>query len=187
MQLKCVVAGPSGAGKTCALITHTSSSFPADYIPTLCHDFQMSGFITPETAYTITYWDIQGGVDYAKYRILAYPHTDVFMLLFDVSTGVDNVEQTLSFWLQEITKNSSSLDVPIVLAGSKTDLRNCSGVATASFDDGARLAKKLNLKKYLEFSSLNNVGLEELFAEVVEIGYQYRRNQRKVKRTCTLL
>ena len=79
-------------------------------------------------------------------------------------------------------------DIPIILVGSKIDLR-FNGVTTISTVEGEAMAEKIGAAKYMEISSLRDIGITELFEEVLKIGHQYNTVKRKKKkrRKCVIL
>lgn len=74
--------------------------------------------------YNVALWDTAGQEDYDRLRPLSYPQTDCFLVAFDVSrpTSLANVRDK---WLPEITMHCPG--VPILLVGTKSDLRNADG------------------------------------------------------------
>merc|ERR1712176_784904 len=107
-----------------------------------------------------------GGEDYPRLRPLSYPQTDVFLLLFSVTDRPPAFEEIKSYWWPEL--NHHCPDVPIILIGSKIDLRN-NGVATISTFDGQAMADKIGAAKYMEISSLQNRGLAELLMRLAKM------------------
>ena len=188
IDIKCVVVGNHGAGKTCALISLTTD-FQLDwgpelYVPTLMHDFKKRGELE-DTPFCVEFWDTKGLEEYSRLRPLAYPGSHVFLLFFDITDSKERFEGIFSFWWPEIRRFSS--DVPIILVGSKIDLRD--NGTTISTVEGEAMAKRIGAAQYMELSSLQDTGLSELFEAVASIGYNYTRMKtiRKKKTKCNVL
>merc|ERR1712035_302253 len=102
----------------------------------------------------------------ARLRPLSYPQTDVFLVCFSIisRTSFDNLE---SKWLPEIRHHCPN--VPVVLVGTKSDLR----------DDPYSLetCKKFGASGYVECSALTHENINEVFNEAL------RASQIKPKRT----
>ena len=136
-------------------------------------------------SYELGLWDTGGRKDYYRFRPLSYPETDVFLLLFDVEDSRNDLELIHSHWWAELHHHCPY--VPIILVGSKIDLRD-SGLTTISTVEGEAMAKKIGAAKYMEISSLKDKGVTELFEEVVSIGLRYNTTiKRKKKRNCSIL
>ena len=83
-------------------------------------------------------------------------------------------------WLPELKYHSR--DVPIVLVGTKIDLRedektlkeltkyNESVITT---EMGAQLAKEIGAERYTECSALTNEGMKETFSKILIVGANY--------------
>src|SRR6185436_2596273 len=69
-------------------------------------------------------WDTAGQEDYDKLRPLSYPQTDVFLIAYSIISpnSFDNVK---SKWYPELCHHAPN--VPIILVGTKSDLRNDQG------------------------------------------------------------
>ena len=70
-------------------------------------------------------WDTAGQEDYDRLRPLSYPDTDVLLLCFAVDNP-DSFENVADKWAIELHTFCSG--APIILVGTKTDLRRDSDV-----------------------------------------------------------
>ena len=185
IRLKTVAVGYGAAGKTCMYIRFARGEFP-EYSPTVFDNDVVDGEVNGQS-YELGLWDTGGGEDYWRLRPLCYPETDVFLLLFDVEGSRDDLELIHSYQWTELHHHCP--DVPIILVGSKIDLRD-NGLTTISTVEGEAMAKKIGAAKYMEISSLKDIGVTKLFEEVVVIGLHYNttvKGKMKKKRKCIIL
>merc|ERR1719318_1339216 len=103
-------------------------------------------------------WDTAGQEDYDRLRPLSYPQTDVFLVAFSIISphSFDNVK---SKWWPEI--NHHGPGVPIILVGTKSDLRNdqslaqklsSKGMTIISPEEATARSDEIGAVKYLECS-----------------------------------
>lgn len=133
-------------------------------------------------------WDTSGQEDYDRLRPLSYTGADVFMICFSVAsrTSFENVRLK---WYPEV--RSYLKHAPIVLVGTKIDLRSSSPSASASngggskstlgpvtYAQGIRMAKDIGAEAYVECSALTQQGLKEAFDEAVRV-VMYPSNRKK--------
>lgn len=131
-------------------------------------------------------WDTSGQEDYDRLRPLSYTGADVFMICFSVAsrTSFENVRLK---WYPEV--RSYLKHVPIVLVGTKIDLRSASPSTSASdsakstlgpvtYAQGIRMAKDVGAEAYVECSALTQQGLREAFDETVRV-VMYPSNRKK--------
>lgn len=183
--IKNVTVGYVGAGKRSLLITYTTGKFPSEYTPTVFDNYQADGDMDGKK-YQLGFFDTGGGEDYERLRPLSYPQTDVFTLLFDVSNSDERFNEIHSYWWAELHHHCP--DVPIVLVASKIDLRKGDGSKTISKEEGQVMSERIGAAKYMEISSLENLGLNELYKEVITLGYEHSVGAEKRKRKkCIIL
>eukprot|EP00058_Branchiostoma_floridae_P005060 XP_002590548.1 hypothetical protein BRAFLDRAFT_124528 [Branchiostoma floridae] len=130
--------------------------------------------------YNMAFWDTAGQEDYDRLRPLSYPQTDIFLMCFDIGNR-DSFENISEKWFPEVRHFCP--DTPIILVGTKNDLRSASDVCRCcvrcvSWQEGQQVATSLNLP-YHETSSLKQVGLKELMNHAVQLGSQSVRRQKK--------
>jgi hypothetical protein len=101
-QLKCVVVGDTQVGKTATLITYTTSIFPAVYLPRTYDHFQCT-LTCRGASVCLGLWDTVEGPDYHydRLRVLSYPQTDVFLILFSLDQP-ESLQRVASKWVPEI-------------------------------------------------------------------------------------
>jgi len=171
-HIKCVAVGDGAVGKTALLITYTTNVYPTEYIPTVFDNYSAMVMVDGKPV-SLGLWDTAGQEDYNSLRPLSYPQTDVFMLLFSVisPTSFENVK---SRWMPEISHYCPNC--PIVLVGTKTDLRDDSEVRQRlgerrlqpiSFEQGTQLAKEIGAVKYVECSAFSREGVKNTFDESI--------------------
>ena len=183
--IKNVTVGYGGAGKTTLLFTYTTGKFPHEWYPVIFDNCPIDGEINGKE-YRMGLFDTAGGEDYERIRPLSYPQTDVFTLLFDVSDNKDRFNQIHSYWWAEL--NHYCPDTPIVLVASKIDLRYKEGKKTMSKEEGQAMAEKIGAAKYMEVSSLENIGVSELYREVITLGYAHSVDvEEKKRKKCAIL
>lgn len=188
--IKCVVVGDGAVGKTCLLISYTTSSFPTEYVPTVFDNYSANVMVDGKTL-QLGLWDTAGQEDYDRLRPLSYPGTDIFLVCFSVEspTTFDNVTKK---WYPEIHQHVPA--APFILVGTKTDLRNDAKTlkeleskrqSPITKQQGEQLCAELKLIKYLECSALTRDGINEVFNEAIRIVLSTRAAGQKKK--CNIL
>lgn len=170
--IKCVVVGDGTVGKTCMLISYTTDSFPAEYVPTVFDNYS-APMVCDGVQVSLGLWDTAGQEDYDRLRPLSYPQTDVFLICFSV-VSPSSFENVTSKWYPEIKHHCP--DAPILVVGTKIDLREDKPTLQALSENnqspvrreaGQRLSNKIRAVKYLECSALTQRGLKQVFEESV--------------------
>ncbi|ORY74570.1 rac gtpase [Protomyces lactucae-debilis] len=189
--MKCVVVGDGAVGKTCLLISYTTNAFPGEYIPTVFDNY--SATVTVDGApVNLGLWDTAGQEDYDRLRPLSYPQTEVFLICFSLVNPA-SCENVKSKWISEVRHHAP--DVPIILVGTKMDLRDDRetidrlsqrGQSPVTFSEGLLLAKEIRAVKYLECSALNQKGLKGVFDEAIRAVLTPQTTRRKEKK-CAIL
>ena len=110
-EVKCVVTGDGGVGKTCTLVTYAQGAFPVEYTPTIFDNHEVRSFFIfysktfdrfsdnkhlydDKQVYVdinmkkvkLNLCDTAGQEDYDRLRPLSYTNTDILLILFDLGT-----------------------------------------------------------------------------------------------------
>ncbi|XP_020389786.2 rho-related GTP-binding protein RhoG-like [Stegostoma tigrinum] len=188
--IKCVVVGDGAVGKTCLLISYTTNAFPGEYVPTVFDNYSAQMTVDGRTV-SLNLWDTAGQEEYDRLRTLSYPQSNVFIICFSVASpsSYANVRHK---WQPEVLHHCPN--VPILLVGTKKDLRNDSetvkklkeqSLSPTTMHQGVTLAKQIRAVKYLECSALNQDGIREVFVEAVRaVLYPHKKKKSK---NCVLL
>jgi len=189
-NIKCVVVGDGAVGKTCLLISYTTNAFPGEYIPTVFDNYSANVMVDGKPI-NLGLWDTAGQEDYDRLRPLSYPQTDVFLVCFSViaSSSFENVKTK---WVPEITHHAPN--VPIVLVGTKSDLRKDDNMAKqlasrnqamVTVENAQRMAKEIGAVSFLECSALTQEGLKQVFDDAIRAAMAGTKKPPKKK--CVLL
>ena len=119
-QVKLVVVGDGGVGKTSFLICETTRNLPCNYVPTVFDNYT-ANIMVRGFPFTGSLWNTAGQEDYDHLRPLSYPETDVFIVCFDVASrgSFQNVSEK---WVPEVRHFVP--EAVVLLLGTKTDLRS---------------------------------------------------------------
>lgn len=167
-QIKCVVVGDGAVGKTSMLQCYAENKFPDDYVATVFDNYSANLKVDGEYL-VLNLWDTAGQETHDRLRPLSYPGTDVFLVCFSVASRT-SYEHATEKWFPEIRHHCP--DVPIVLVGTKTDLRDMKDKHNhdeeiLSPTDGVLLKNKIKAVKYLECSAKMQKGLTNVFEEAI--------------------
>ena len=183
-SIKLIVVGDKAVGKPCLLIGSTDGIFPTAYNPTVFDNYSTQVQVEDgreKRVVTLGLWDTAGQEDFDRLRPLSYPNTDVFLVCVSVISPESFVNAKTK-WIKEIKHHCP--DIPTVLVGLKTDLRDDSETirklkftnsAPVPFREGVRLAKEIGAVTYLECSAKTQNGLKAVFDEAIKIVIQQEK------------
>eukprot|EP00808_Paulinella_micropora_P009950 g6626.t1 len=179
-NIKCVVVGDGAVGKTCLLISYTTNAFPGEYIPTVFDNYSANVMVDGKPV-NLGLWDTAGQEDYDRLRPLSYPQTDNEMVSRDPASRPKC--------------SHHAPNVPILLVGTKSDLRNdantqatlsSKGMSMVTQAQGMDLVKSLGLQQpgsthqgYLECSALTQEGLKTVFNEAIRAALNKPKPKKK--------
>ncbi|CAI9285967.1 unnamed protein product [Lactuca saligna] len=170
--IKCVCVGDGAVGKTCMLICYTSNKFPTDYIPTVFDNFSANVAVDGSIV-NLGLWDTAGQEDYSRLRPLSYRGADIFVLAFSLMSRA-SYENVLKKWMPELRRFAP--DVPVVLVGTKLDLRDDkgyladhSGSNPITYAQGEELRKQIGAVAYVECSSKTQQNVKAVFDTAIKV------------------
>ena len=192
-SIKAVVVGDGAVGKTCMLMSFSQDIFPEEYLPTVFDNYSKNTIVDGNLI-NLGLWDTAGQEDYDRIRPLSYPQTDVFIICFAI-TSPASFENVKAKWYPEIAHHSG-LRKPIVLCGTKLDLREDAAVirklgeknlCPVTYPQGLKLCKELKITEYVECSALNQKGLKTVFDAAVRLVLQAPFLISKKKTLCSIM
>ena len=173
-KIKLVVVGDGAVGKTSMLFCLTKGEAPTEYIPTVFDNYERDVVVDDRPAF-LSCWDTAGQEEFSHIRPLSYPDTSVFV----VCCSVDNYasfENIRLLWLPELAQHAK--DVPVIIVGTKCDLRHVESVVREraavgkpmrSPEDAKTLALGLGAKVYIECSAKSKINIQRVFDEAVRV------------------
>ncbi|TQD92260.1 hypothetical protein C1H46_022142 [Malus baccata] len=184
--IKCVTVGDGAVGKTCMLICYTSNKFPTDYIPTVFDNFSANVAVDGNIV-NLGLWPC-GTLqeDYSRLRPLSYRGADIFVLAFSLISRA-SYENVLKKWMPELRRFAPN--VPIVLVGTKLDLREDMGyladhmgynIITSA--QGEELRKQIGAAAYIECSSKTQQNVKAVFDTAIKVVLQPPRRKDMAKK-----
>jgi len=176
-RVKLVVVGDGAVGKTSLLISYATNNFPTDYVPTVFENYTARKKRNDETI-LLHLWDTAGQEEYDRLRPLSYPGADVVLLCFSTVSQA-SYDAIRDKWAPEV--NHYIHEVPHILVGTKIDLReaqhpdpNSGKFEPITPEMGQQMAKQIKAAKYVEVSSKTRQGLEEVFAQAIDLVLEMR-------------
>ncbi|MFX1458875.1 MAG: Rab family GTPase [Promethearchaeota archaeon] len=172
---KFVIVGDHEVGKTSIIRRFVERKFSGDYRATiglsiLAHTFTFQG-----NEINLTLWDIGAQQYFKRFRKLYYSGAEAAFIVYDITNreSFDNVKT----WYDEITEYIKEEEIPMVIAGNKTDLEDHRVV---SFQQGEDLANALSKKglSYTETSALDGTNVSDAF-KLIAYHYILRIKQKQ--------
>jgi small GTP-binding protein len=191
-NIKCVVVGDGAVGKTCLLISYTTNAFPTEYIPAVFENYSTNVSVEG-TPVNLGLWDTASQDDYDKLRPLSYPQTDVLLICFSIISPA-SFENVRSKWYPEIQHYCPG--VPILLVGTKSDLRNdqtiiaeldSQGLKMINREQAVALANEIGAFEYQECSALTQDNIITVFERAITAVLKAKKNTKDTPQKCCVL
>ncbi|WPK23057.1 hypothetical protein PUMCH_000281 [Australozyma saopauloensis] len=150
-SMKIVVVGDGGCGKTCLLVSYAQQQFPEVYVPTIFENYVTTVRSPQGKLIDLALWDTAGQEEYDRLRPLSYPDADLILICFALDNLV-SLQNVKDMWYPEV--NHFCPGIPVVLVGTKTDLR-----LTIDPNLPTQVASEINAIGYILCSAktMNNV------------------------------
>ncbi|XP_066227117.1 rho-related GTP-binding protein RhoF [Saccopteryx leptura] len=193
-ELKIVIVGDGGCGKTSLLMVYSQGAFPEHYAPSVFEKY-IARVTVGSKEVILNLYDTAGQEDYDRLRPLSYRNTHLVLICYDVMnpTSYDNV---IIKWFPEVTHFCHG--APMVLIGCKTDLRKdkeqlrklrAAQLEPITYTQGLSACEQIRAALYLECSAKFRENVEDVFREAAKVALsaQRRAERQKKRRLCLLL
>ena len=158
---KILTIGESGVGKTCILRRFVENKFLKNHLATIGIDFKTKSITVQGIQIKLKIWDTAGQERFRNITNQYYKGADGIVLVFDVTD--QNSFDKIREWMNQITVNTSSNDIGLVLLGNKCDAEP----RVIQKSDGEKMAEELGVK-YFETSAMNGTNISESFQFLAE-------------------
>ncbi|KAF3849132.1 hypothetical protein F7725_015629 [Dissostichus mawsoni] len=177
-ELKIVIVGDGGCGKTSLLMVYAKGDFPEKYAPSVFEKYVTTISLGAKEI-KLNLYDTAGQDDYDRLRPLSYQEADLILVCFDV-TNPTSYENVLIKWHPEV--KHFCRDTPVILIGCKTDLRKDK--------ECSRKLKAMNQEPvtYTQCSAKHQENVEDIFREATKRTLAFNRKQKnKRRKNCVVL
>ncbi|XP_029429492.1 ras-related protein Rab-7b-like isoform X2 [Rhinatrema bivittatum] len=168
VDLKIIILGSLGVGKTSLLQQYVNKRFYEDYRTTLGASVLTKVINIDNTSIKLQIWDTGGQERFRSVVSSFYKGSDGCILAFDVTDqeSFDSVEDWRQDFLQRIRPSVGTF--PMVIMGNKVDI----SARQVSKDKAAAWCKERDLP-YFEVSAKNDVNVQQAFEALARKALQH--------------
>lgn len=160
LQIKLLMIGDSGVGKTSLLLRYANDSFSPTFITTIGIDFKIKTVCLDSTVVKLQIWDTAGQERFRTITVSYFRGAQGILLVYDVCDR--NSFENISNWISQIDAHAD-VNVIKVLVGNKCD--SDPGKIQVSEAEGQALADQYGIKFFLT-SAKNDIGVTPAFESV---------------------
>ncbi|XP_067395705.1 rho-related GTP-binding protein RhoF [Emydura macquarii macquarii] len=193
-ELKFVIVGDGGCGKTSLLMVYAKGAFPERYAPSVFEKYTTSITVGNKEV-ILNLYDTAGQEDYDRLRPLSYQNTNLVLICYDVMNPI-SYDNVLIKWYPEVSHFCRG--VPLILIGCKTDLRKdkehlrklrSSQQEPITYNQGEATCQQMKAEAYLECSAKCRENVEDVFKEATNIALNAMKKakRRKKRKRCLIL
>lgn len=161
MQIKLLMIGDSGVGKTCLLLRYANDSFSPTFITTIGIDFKIKNIELGGKRIKLQIWDTAGQERFRTITTSYFRGAQGILLVYDV-TERDTFEN-ISNWVSQIQQHAD-VHVNKILIGNKCDMNDNRKVSTA---EGQALADEYGIM-FFETSAKTDINVDGAFVGIAE-------------------
>ena len=158
-DLKIIIVGNSGIGKTSFVNKYILNKFAETYSPTIASQFSYKIIKIDDVIYRLQFWDIAGQDRNPETTGIFCKGAKGIILCCEVN-NIKSREDTIK-WKESIEKNIEIREIPIILIENKCDLLgNEEEDYNKNFNSLKAFAEENNINKSFRTSALNGYGVE---------------------------
>mmetsp|Transcript_11113 Transcript_11113/g.16732 ORF Transcript_11113/g.16732 Transcript_11113/m.16732 type:complete len:202 (+) Transcript_11113:89-694(+) len=159
MQVKLLMIGDSGVGKTCLLLRYASDSFSPTFITTIGIDFKIKNIELDGKRIKLQIWDTAGQERFRTITTSYFRGAQGILLVYDVTDrGSFN---SIRNWVAQIQQHAD-VAVNKILIGNKCDMDE---QRVVSVEEGKQLASEYGIQ-FFETSAKNDINVGTGFTGV---------------------
>lgn len=161
MQIKLLMIGDSGVGKTCLLLRYANDSFSPTFITTIGIDFKIKNVDIEGKRVKLQIWDTAGQERFRTITTSYFRGAQGIVLVYDVTDR--RSFESIRNWISQIQQHAD-VHVNKILVGNKCDMLDEKVVST---EEGQKLAKEFGME-FWEASAKNCVNVEQSFLSIAK-------------------
>jgi len=168
-DLKIMIIGSSGVGKTSFVQRYTKGVFSNDYKATVISDFGFKIYNYNEDIYRVGLWDI-GGQDKSDSMAKIFAK-DCHGCIVITDLSINEKPETILNWKEIINAESKFIDnesIPFILIGSKIDLIEGEEKINIAENRAKEICQKYGFLNYFLTSAKENINVEESMKYLIE-------------------
>ena len=168
-DLKILVVGHSGTGKTSFVRRWTKDEFKEKYQATIVSEFGFKIHESKGSLYRIQLWDI-GGQDKSPSMAKIFSRDSHGCVIISDSTDLKTLEDTLN-WQKLVSDETNFIDggkLPFILVQNKVDLIESREDFETIENETKNICEMNNFEKYFMTSVKQNVNVEEAMSFLID-------------------
>ena len=162
VNLKFLVIGEPGVGKSSLMLRFTEEKFSTDILPTVGLDFRVKVMDHKGYSVKLSIWDTAGQERFKNITSAYYRGAHGVVLVYDLTSR--RSFENLDNWLIEEAKHNPDKKTKKLVVGNKSDQK---GRRKISYEEGANWAERRGCL-FLETSAKSNAGVETAFYNLVD-------------------
>jgi small GTP-binding protein len=173
-QIKIVIIGDSGVGKTNFIFQFTEGRFSPLHVTTVGFDYKSKIIKLPTSKKKVKLqiWDTAGQERYMALNKNIFPKVQGIIVMYDLTNR--NSFDNLNRWFTLVSQNASNK--PRILVANKSDLAEDNRIVTE--DEGNKLAKEHHMP-FFEGSGCSGENVDKIFGHLAEMVYTNLINNEK--------
>jgi len=161
MQIKLLMIGDSGVGKTCLLLRYANESFSPTFITTIGIDFKIKNMEIEGKRVKLQIWDTAGQERFRTITTSYFRGAQGIVLVYDVTDR--RSFESIRNWISQIQQHAD-VHVNKILVGNKCDMLDEKVVTT---EEGEKLASEFGMQ-FFETSAKTDVNVEHSFHSIAK-------------------
>ena len=174
-QIKIILLGESGVGKTCIINRYFENKFSADTESTLGSYSTTKTIVKNKIKYIVDIWDTTGQEKYHSITNLYIKGSNIVILVYSIDSK--STFDKLNYWYDSVKDKIEGDDYVLAVVGSKYDLFESEEVPD---EEAKKYAEEKNAIFQLVSAKSNNEGVTKLFDTLIdEFINRYNNKERR--------